>query len=121
MTDTTTEVREHCSPTDLTGRIKSALATITPQEETFTVAQLAPLGQFHTRGILATAELASAAGLKPSTIIPLVGGSNPSGPTRDPCTGFHLLDWFTQRSLFLRDSSLAPMIGHVYICFCRNV
>jgi len=67
MTDTTTKVREHYSPTDLTDRIKSALATITPEERTLTVAQLAPLDQFHTRGILATAELASAAGLDPST------------------------------------------------------
>jgi hypothetical protein len=31
MTDTTTKVREHYSPTDLTDRIKSALATIAPK------------------------------------------------------------------------------------------
>ena len=66
MTDTTTKVRAHYSATDLTGRIKSALATIAPEGQTLTVAQLAPLDQFHIRGILATAELASAAGLEPS-------------------------------------------------------
>ncbi len=81
MTDTTTKVREHYSPTDLTDRIKSALATITPEERTLTVAQLAPLDQFHTRGILATAELASAAGLDPSTRV-LDLGCGIGGPAR---------------------------------------
>jgi hypothetical protein len=65
MTDTTTKVREHYSATGLTDRIKSALATIAPEGQTLTVAQLAPLDQFHTRGILATADLAGAARLAP--------------------------------------------------------
>src|SRR5438270_7484460 len=48
MTDTaTTKVREHYRATGLTDRIKSALATITPEADTLTVAQLAPLDQFH--------------------------------------------------------------------------
>src|SRR5436305_4650039 len=56
VTDTTTtKVREHYRATGLTDRIKSALATITPEGQTLTVAQLAPLDQFHIRGILATA------------------------------------------------------------------
>jgi SAM-dependent methyltransferase len=67
MTDTTTKVRAHYSAANLTERIKSALATIAPEEQTLTAAQLAPLDQFHTRGVLATAELASAAGLDPLT------------------------------------------------------
>jgi SAM-dependent methyltransferase len=67
MTDTTTEVRQHYSAAGLTDRIKSALATITSEGETLTVAQLGPLDQFHTRGILATTELADATGLEPST------------------------------------------------------
>jgi len=66
MTNTTTRVREHYSAADLTERIKSALAKIAPEEQTLTVAQLAPLDQFHTRGILATTELAEAAELAPS-------------------------------------------------------
>jgi hypothetical protein len=57
MADTTTKAREHYSATGLTDRIKAALATITPEDQKLTVAQLAPLDQFHTRGILATADL----------------------------------------------------------------
>jgi SAM-dependent methyltransferase len=81
MTDTTTKVREHYSATGLTDRIKSALATITPESQTLTVAQLAPLDQFHTRGILATAELAGAAGLDSSTRV-LDLGCGVGGPAR---------------------------------------
>jgi len=51
MTDITTKVRAHFSATNLSSRIKSALAPITPEEHTLTVA---PLDQCHTRGILAT-------------------------------------------------------------------
>jgi SAM-dependent methyltransferase len=81
MTDTTTKVRVHYSAANLTERIKSALATIAPEEQTLTVAQLAPLDQFHTRGVLATAELASAAGLDPSTRV-LDLGCGIGGPAR---------------------------------------
>ena len=63
MTDTISKVREHYSAVGLTDRIKAALATVMPETEALTVAQLAPLDQFHTRGILATAELARAARL----------------------------------------------------------
>ena len=81
MTDTTTQVREHYSPMDLTGRIKSALTTIVPENEALTIAQLAPLDQFHTRGLLATAELAAAAELGPSTRV-LDLGCGVGGPAR---------------------------------------
>jgi SAM-dependent methyltransferase len=81
MTDTTTKVREHYSSTDLTDRIKSALVTFTPEGQTLTVDQLAPLDQFHTRGILATAELATAAGLGASTRV-LDLGCGVGGPAR---------------------------------------
>jgi SAM-dependent methyltransferase len=81
MADTNTKVREHYSATGLTGRIKSALATIAPEEQTLTVAQLAPLDQFHTRGIHATAELAGVAGLDPSTRV-LDLGCGIGGPAR---------------------------------------
>ena len=54
MTDTNIKVREHYSAVGLTHRIEAALATVTPESEALTVAQLAPLDQFHTRGILAT-------------------------------------------------------------------
>jgi SAM-dependent methyltransferase len=81
MTDTTTRVREHYSGTDLSDRIRSVLATITPEGDMLTVAQLAPLDQFHTRGILATTELADATGLEPSTRV-LDLGCGIGGPAR---------------------------------------
>ena len=81
MTDTTNKVLEHYSATGLTNRIKSALAAITPDDQPLTVAQLAPLDQFHTRGILATAELATAAALEPSIRV-LDLGCGIGGPAR---------------------------------------
>ena len=81
MTDTTTKVREHYTATRLIDRIKSALSTIAPEGQMLTVAQLAPLDQFHTRGILATAELATSAGLEPSTRV-LDLGCGIGGPAR---------------------------------------
>jgi SAM-dependent methyltransferase len=81
MTDTTTMVREHYAATNLTERIKSALAAIAPDDRPLTVAQLAPLDQFHVRGILATVELAGATGLEPSTRV-LDIGCGIGGPAR---------------------------------------
>jgi SAM-dependent methyltransferase len=81
MTDNSTKVREHYSATNLTNRIKAALATLAPEGQMLTVAQLAPLDQFHTRGILATTELATAAGLEPSTRV-LDLGCGIGGPAR---------------------------------------
>jgi SAM-dependent methyltransferase len=87
MIDTNTKVREHYNATGLTDRIKSALATIGPEGQMLTVAQLAPLDQFHIRGILATAELAAAAGLDPSTRV-LDLGCGIGGPARYLATTF---------------------------------
>lgn len=81
MTDTTSKVREHYSAADLTGRIKLALAEIAAEEQTLTVDQLASLDQFHTRGIVATAELAGAAGIEQSTRV-LDLGCGIGGPAR---------------------------------------
>ena len=81
MTDSSSNVRKHYSASGLTDRIKAALATITAEGQTLTVAQLAPLDQFHTRGILATAELATAAGLEPSQRV-LDLGCGIGGPAR---------------------------------------
>jgi hypothetical protein len=67
MTDISIKIREHYAATGLIGRIREALTTIAPENQALTVAELAPLDQFHTRGILATTELARAAGLDPST------------------------------------------------------
>ena len=82
MIDTTTaKVREHYAATSLTDRIKSPLATIAPESQMLTVAQLAPLDQFHLRGILATKELAGAASLEPSSRV-LDLGCGIGGPAR---------------------------------------
>ena len=64
MTDATDLVRAHYDGPGLVDRIKTALAAIAADDQPLTVAQLAMLDQFHTRGILATAELAGAAGLQ---------------------------------------------------------
>jgi len=77
----TTKVREHYAATGLTGLIRTALTTIAPEAETLTVTQLAPLDQFHLRGIVATEELARAAGLEPSSRV-LDLGCGIGGPAR---------------------------------------
>jgi len=81
MTDISSKVREHYGPTDLTGRIKAALGAIAREEQVLTAAQLAPLDQFHIRGMLATAELAGAAGIEQSTCV-LDLGCGIGGPAR---------------------------------------
>ena len=81
MTDTITKVREHYNAMDLTSRIKSALLAIAAEDQTLGVDQLAPLDQFHTRGILATADLAAAARLEPSSRV-LDLGCGIGGPSR---------------------------------------
>ena len=81
MTDTVTRVREHYNAAGLTERIKSALATIVPDAQLLTIDELASLDQFHIRGMLATAELANAAGVEPSTQV-LDIGCGIGGPAR---------------------------------------
>jgi SAM-dependent methyltransferase len=81
MIDTTTKVREHYTATDLTERIRAFVATIAPEGQTLTVAQLAPLDQFHIRGILASSELGVAAGLESSSRV-LDLGCGLGGPAR---------------------------------------
>src|ERR1700758_3876443 len=107
MTDTTIKVREHYGATGLTDRIKSALGTIAPEGQTLTIAQLAPLDQFHTRGMLATAELAEAAGIEPSTRV-LDLGCGIGGPARYlaatfgcPVTGVDLSPAFIDAAAYL--------------------
>jgi hypothetical protein len=54
MTTTTARVREHYAALGLIDRIKRALEAIAPNDQRLTVAQLAPLDQFHMRGILSS-------------------------------------------------------------------
>jgi SAM-dependent methyltransferase len=74
-------VRAHYNATGLTNRIKAALSAAALDGQVPTVAQLAPLDQFHTRGILATAELAAEAGLQPAARV-LDLGCGIGGPAR---------------------------------------
>ncbi len=74
-------VRAHYNAIGLTDRIKAALTDIAPEDQALTPAQLAPLDQFHTRGIMATADLAAAAGLQSSTRV-LDLGCGIGGPAR---------------------------------------
>jgi SAM-dependent methyltransferase len=71
-------VRAHYDAIGLTERIKAALAAFAPDDRALTMAQLAPLDQFHTRGILATAELAAAVGLDASTRVLDLGVGGPA-------------------------------------------
>jgi len=81
MIDHIERVREHYSAGGLINRIKAALTIIVPDGQPLTVDELAPLDQFHIRGMLATAELASAAELEPSTRV-LDAGCGIGGPAR---------------------------------------
>ncbi len=81
MTETIDRVRAHYEAPGLVDRIKAALAPITSEGQQLTVAQLAMLDQFHTRGILATAELAGAVELKSGDCV-LDLGCGVGGPAR---------------------------------------
>jgi SAM-dependent methyltransferase len=81
MTDNTLKVRAHYGATGLIDRIQSALATIAAEDQILSAAQLAPLDQFHIRGILATSELANTVGIEPSTRV-LDLGCGIGGPAR---------------------------------------
>jgi SAM-dependent methyltransferase len=87
MIDHFARVREHYSGSGLVNRIKSALTTIVPDGQLLTVDELAPLDQFHIRGMFATAELASAAGVEPSTHVLDIGCSI-GGPARTVAATF---------------------------------
>ena len=74
-------VREHYRATGLTERLKAALAAHGPDDQPLTPVQLAGLDQFHTRGLVATAELAKLAGITADVSV-LDVGSGVGGPAR---------------------------------------
>jgi sarcosine/dimethylglycine N-methyltransferase len=74
-------VRDHYRATGLTERLKTALATLGPEDQQLTPQQLAPLDQFHTRGLAATAELGKLAGITAGMSV-LDVGSGVGGPAR---------------------------------------
>ena len=81
MTDILDGVRDHYRATGLTERLKTALAVFGPEDKALTPEQLATLDQFHTRGLVATAELARLAGITAETSV-LDIGSGVGGPAR---------------------------------------
>src|SRR6185437_16563815 len=81
MTDDLDGVRDHYRATGLTGRLKTALAGLGPDDQRLTPRQLAALDQFHTRGLAATADLARLAGLAAGMSV-LDVGAGVGGPAR---------------------------------------
>jgi sarcosine/dimethylglycine N-methyltransferase len=81
MTDVLEGVRDHYRATGLTERLKTALAVFGPEDQRLVPRQLAGLDQFHTRGIVATTELAKLAGITADMVV-LDVGSGVGGPAR---------------------------------------
>jgi sarcosine/dimethylglycine N-methyltransferase len=81
MTDGLDGVRDHYRATGLTERLRTVLAALGPEDQPVTPPQLAGLDQFHTRGLAATAELATLAGISAETSV-LDVGSGVGGPAR---------------------------------------
>src|SRR6185437_7904537 len=81
MTDVLDDVRDHYRATGLTERLKTVLAVFGSKDQQLTPQQLAGLDQFHTRGLSATAELATLAGITTEMSV-LDVGSGIGGPAR---------------------------------------
>jgi SAM-dependent methyltransferase len=81
MNDVLDGVRDHYRATGLTQRLKTALAALGPEDQRLAPRQLAFLDQFHTRGLAATAELATLAGIAGDMSV-LDVGSGVGGPAR---------------------------------------
>jgi ubiquinone/menaquinone biosynthesis C-methylase UbiE len=81
MTDAIDGVRDHYRATGLTERLKTALAAFGPEDQRLAPQQLAALDQFHTRGLMATTELAKLAGITADMAV-LDVGSGVGGPAR---------------------------------------
>jgi sarcosine/dimethylglycine N-methyltransferase len=81
MTDVLDNVRDHYGAKGLTERLKMALTAFGPEEQRLTPQQLATLDQFHTRGLVATDELAKLAEITADMSV-LDVGSGVGGPAR---------------------------------------
>jgi sarcosine/dimethylglycine N-methyltransferase len=79
--DSVAQVREHYRAIGLTGRLRTALLAFGPQDLRLTPQQLAPLDQFHTRGLAATADLAGLAQIGETDLV-LDVGAGVGGPAR---------------------------------------
>jgi sarcosine/dimethylglycine N-methyltransferase len=81
MTDVLDGVREHYRGAGLTERLKTALTALGSEEQRLTPQQLGALDQFHTRGLTATAELATLSGVTADMSV-LDVGAGVGGPAR---------------------------------------
>jgi sarcosine/dimethylglycine N-methyltransferase len=81
MTDVLDSVQDHYRVTGLTERLKTALAPFGPEAQRLTPQQLAPLDQFHSRGLAATAELAKLAAITSEMSVVDIGAGI-GGPAR---------------------------------------
>lgn len=81
MTDQLDAVRAHYGATGLADRLKATLAAFGAEDAALQPQQLAALDQFHTRGLAATAELATLAGITEEMSV-LDVGSGVGGPAR---------------------------------------
>lgn len=81
MTDVMDGVRDHYRATGLIDRLKTALAALGPEDQPLSVKQLAALDHFHTRGLAATAELATLTGITVDMSV-LDVGAGIGGPAR---------------------------------------
>jgi SAM-dependent methyltransferase len=81
MTDVLDGVRDHYRATGLTGRLKTALTALGPEDQQLTPQQLGALDHFHVRGLAATAELAQLVGITADMSV-LDVGSGVGGPAR---------------------------------------
>jgi SAM-dependent methyltransferase len=81
MNDAIAPMREHYGDPDLMGRLEAALEALAGDGGRLTPERLAPLDQFHTRGLAATADLARLAGVTAETSV-LDIGSGLGGPAR---------------------------------------
>jgi ubiquinone/menaquinone biosynthesis C-methylase UbiE len=75
------KVIEHYGKSDLKVKLEAALAAAGLADRPLSPADLAPLDQFHTRGMAATIELAEASGVKPGQSVVDIG-SGLGGPSR---------------------------------------
>ena len=105
MTDALDDARDHYH----TERLKTGLMALTSGERRLTPQQLAPLDQFHTRGLVATAELAKLAGITTDMSV-LDVGSGIGGPARFLAasygcrvTGIELSETFVDAARYLTE------------------
>lgn len=109
MQTLTERVRAHYDGPELMARIKAALDAVWPESEPLSVQRLSALDQFHTRGILATTDLASAAGLTSQDAV-LDVGCGLGGPARTlaesfgcTVTGIDLSPSFVEAATYLSE------------------